>query len=54
LLTEIVDQILMPFIQPVRLPACTGRPDVARPAARFPAPAQDAIGDRLATTEQQN
>jgi hypothetical protein len=46
-----VDRILMPFIQPVRLPAGTGRPDVARPAARFTAPAQDAIGDLLATAE---
>jgi len=39
-----VDQILMPFIQPVRLSADAGRPDVARPAAHFPAPAHDAIG----------
>jgi hypothetical protein len=28
-----MDQILMPFIQPVRLLAGTGRPDLARPAA---------------------
>jgi hypothetical protein len=42
-----VDQILMPLIQPMRLPAGTGRPD----PARCPASAQDAIGDRLVTTE---
>jgi hypothetical protein len=28
-----VDQILMPLIQPMRLPAGTGWPDPARPAA---------------------
>jgi hypothetical protein len=32
-----VDQILMPLIQPMRLPAGTGRPDPARPAAYCPA-----------------
>ena len=42
LLTEIADQILMPLIQ--RLPD-TGRRDPARPAAHFPAPAQDTIGE---------
>jgi hypothetical protein len=37
LLTEIVDQILVPLIQPMRLPAGTGRPGPARPAAHCPA-----------------
>ena len=41
----------MPLIQPMRLPAGTSRPDPARPAAHCPAPTQDAIGDRLVTTE---
>ena len=41
----------MPLIQPMRLPAGTGQPDLARPAAHCPAPAQDAIGDRLVITE---
>jgi hypothetical protein len=42
-----VDQILMPFIQPMHLPAGIGRPD----PARCPALAQVAIGDRSVTTE---
>ena len=37
LLTEIVDQILVPLVQPMRLLADTGRPDPARPAAHCPA-----------------
>jgi hypothetical protein len=41
----------MPLIQPMRRPAGTGQPDPARPAVHRPAPAQDAIGDRLVTTE---
>ena len=41
----------MPLIQPMRLSAGTGQPDLARPAAHCPAPAQDAIGDRLVITE---
>jgi hypothetical protein len=41
----------MPLIQPMRLPADTGQPDPARPAAHCSAPTQDAIGDRLVTTE---
>jgi hypothetical protein len=32
-----VDQILVPLIQPTRLPAGTGRLDPARPAAHCPA-----------------
>jgi hypothetical protein len=32
-----VDQILVPLIQPMRLPAGTGRPGPARPAANCPA-----------------
>jgi hypothetical protein len=45
-----VDQILMPLIQPMRLPADTGRPDPARPAAHCPASAHDAIGGTSVTT----
>ena len=41
----------MPLIQPMRRPAGTGRLDPACPAAHFPVPTQDAIGDRLVTPE---
>ena len=42
LLTEIIDQILMPLIQPVRLAADTGPPDPAGPTAHR-SPMQDAF-----------
>jgi hypothetical protein len=45
-----VDQILMPLIQPMRLPAGTSQPDPPRPTAHCLAPAHDAIGDRSVTT----